>query len=164
MVLWQREGSLQMQPSSLSESFPCRFLASHARETETCEGKGERLTRIGFPKCAVATLACPMCGAASFYLILHPGRMQPFPDLSFTSLCPPSRGAPRALALPYLERFRVCVGESERVPCARAARSTTHIQLPRSPRGQSPGVSLGTNEVIREGRVTNSSCTEGAVK
>ena len=84
-MLWQREGGLQMQLQlSKRVFFPVVFLASHARETETCEGKGARLTRIGFPKCAVATLACPMCGAASFYLILQPGRMQPFPDLSFT--------------------------------------------------------------------------------
>lgn len=76
-----------------------------------------------------------MCGAASFSVILQPGRIQPFPDRRFTprDAHPRPRGAPRALApLPYLARFRVCAGVRERVPCARAAQSTTGIQLPTS--------------------------------
>lgn len=77
-------GVSKRNSDSLSGSFSCRFLASHAREIETCEGKGARLTRIGSPKCAAATLACLMSGAASFSLILQPGGMQPFPDCSFT--------------------------------------------------------------------------------
>lgn len=140
MVLLQREGSLQMQ-LLLSGSFSCRVPASHAGEIETCEGKGARLTRIGFPKCAAATLACPMCGAASFSLILQSGGIQPFPDCRFTprDAHPRPRGAPRALApLPYLARFRVCAGVRERVPCARAAQSTTCIQLPTSPARTEP--------------------------
>lgn len=40
------KGVSKHNPSSLSGSFSCRFLPSHAREIETCEGKGARLMRI----------------------------------------------------------------------------------------------------------------------
>lgn len=63
-----------------------------------------------------------------------------------------------------LARFRVCAGVRERVPCARAAPARHASSYREARRGQSLGVSLKTNEAIREGRVTNLNCSAGAVK
>lgn len=145
---------------------PAVFLASHAREIETCEGKGARLTPIGFPKCAAATLACPMCGAASFYLIRQPGKMKPFSDRSFTPRdAHPHTGHPEPLlpcrTLRVFVCARVCANACPALalPGGRQASSYREAQ-----HGQSLRVSLGTNEAIREGRVTNRNCSAGAVK
>ena len=159
-------GVSKCNSSSLSGSFSRCVPASHARETETCEGKGARLTRIGFPKCAAATLACPMCGAASFSLILQPGGMQPFPDRRFTprDAHPPAGHPEPSLPCRTLRVFvcaRVCANACTAPGLPRARQASSYRQ-PR--RGQSLGVSLGTNEAIREGRVTNRNCSAGAVK
>lgn len=66
--------------------------------------------RTGFSKCAAATLACPMCGAASFSLILLPGRMQPYQDAVPTAM-PTSRDPEPLLPCRTLRVFacaRVC--------------------------------------------------------
>ena len=107
-----------------------------------------------------------MCGAASFYLILQPGRMQPFPDLSFTPRdAHPHTGHPEPSLPCRTLRVFVCAwvrANACLAPALPGARHTSSYWEAR--RGQSLGVSLGTNEVIREGRVTNRNCSEGAVK
>lgn len=56
---------------------------------------------------------------------------------------------------------RVCANACPAPALPRARQASSYRQ---AWRGQSLGVSLGTNEAIREGRVTNRNCSAGAVK
>lgn len=125
------KGVSKHNSSSLSGSFSCRFLPSHAREIETCEGKGARLMRIlnaRWPPWPVRCVA-PRHFLSSFNLS---GCSHSHIVASLPAMPTPCRASQALAPLPYLARVHVCAGVRERVPCARAARSTICIQLRRS--------------------------------
>lgn len=160
------KGISKRNSSSLSGSFSCGFLASHSREIETCEEKGARLTRIGFPKCAAAALACPMCGAASFSLTRQSARMQPFPDRNLTPRdAHPDSGHPKPLlpcrTLCVFLGARVCANACPAPALPRARQASSYQEAGQD---QSLRVSLETNKAIREGRVTNHNGSVGSVR